>query len=343
MPARCLGMSLLLLVAATGCPKDPPAPSSSWSTLSADLDRSVLSAWGNEAGDVYLAGGGLGVTGLDALALHHDGNTAAWRELPTTGHEETFWWVWGSPDGDAWFVGELGLVMRWDGTTFELMTSGTTATLFGVWGSGPDDVWIVGGLPNAGAVPENDVVLHYDGVAITRDTTAPVLGTALFKVWGSSADDIWVTGERGTVWHRTATGWRDRSVEVGARLSLFTVHGCSASEVYIVGGQTLYAYDGTSWSSPELPVAAGFNGVSCGGDWVLVVGNGGTKLRYSRTTEEWFDEQFDEPFDTDFHGALSIRGELWAVGGNFQFPAGVGQREGAVGLWTADATDRLIP
>jgi hypothetical protein len=65
---------------------------------------------------------------------------------------------------------------------------------------------------------------------------------------------------------------------------------------------------------------------------VLVVGNGGLKLRLDRTTGTWINEQLERPWDTDFHGALvAPDGQLWAVGGNFLTPPAADQRIGVMG------------
>src|SRR6266545_6694326 len=133
-----------------------------WRSMRSDLDRSVLSLWGNADDNVYLVGGSLGAPG-GALALHWDGE--AFTEIPT-GHAETLWWVWGTPDGkQVWMVGENGVVLRWDGTQVTTVESGTTAHLYGVWGTSATDVFIVGGRPGPDETPD-DVILHWDGAAL---------------------------------------------------------------------------------------------------------------------------------------------------------------------------------
>jgi hypothetical protein len=313
--------------AASGCGGDCTP---SWRPVfEAALDRSVLSVWGSRADDVYLVGGGLGVAGRGALALHWNGR--AWREL-ATGREETLFWVWGAPGAtDVWMVGERGLVLRWDGASFRVVPSGTSATLYGVWGASAADVWIVGGLPGAGAGLDNDVVLRWNGQALTRDASIPTRGAALFKVWGASAGDVWVSGEIGTLWRHTAQGWRDHASDLGTRASLLTVHGCSASEVYAVGGTDVWRFDGRAWATVRQ-APSGANGVSCGSRGVLVAGNAGLKMRYERTLDRWFDDRLAEPWQTDFHGAwVSPDGDLWAAGGNFLLPPSSGNRTGVVG------------
>lgn len=322
-------VAISLALSGAGCPGEECQPG--WAPVAEDLPAPVLAAAAGDAGDVFVVGGGLGVSGIEALARRWDGD--AWSTLPT-GRAETLWWVWPRTSTDVWMVGENGLVLRWDGAAFETIASNTTATLYGVWGTGPDDVWIVGGTVGSAAGAPKDVVLHWDGTTLAPDSTRPARDVVLFKVWGSGADDLWIVGEGGTILHRNETGWRDDSAAAGVNASLLTVHGCSATEVYAVGARSLVRYDGTAWAPVGGVELASFaNGVSCGEDAVLVVGNSGVKLRFDRSANQWIDEQFERPWDTDFHGALvAPDGQLWAVGGNFLVPPSANYRVGVVGV-----------
>jgi hypothetical protein len=288
----------------------------SWTTVDGKLDGAGLAIWGASDDDVYLVGGPPGPDGT-ALLRRSDGER--WTEIET-GTPATLWWVWGAPEGkDVWMVGENGTILRYDGSAVREVASGTSAHLYGVWGSSSKDVWIVGGRPGPEEGPD-DVVLHWDGAALEVVELPEARGAALFKVWGASADAVWIAGEAGTLWRRDPTGWVDESIATHDTLT--TVHGCSAHEIYAVGGQTLYRSDGRSWAKVEdariLGVAAG---VACGADAVLVVGSGGLKLRLDRASGEWLDETLEEPYATDFHGAwISPGGALWATGGDYVAP-----------------------
>jgi hypothetical protein len=310
----------LLLLAVAGC--HASECQEGWKPVLGTLDRSVLSIWGR-ANEVFLVGGGLGAGG--ALALRWDGATVA--EI-ATGRSETLWWVWGT-DTAVWMVGEHGLVLRGDGRTAAPLATGVEATLYGVWGAGPDDVWIVGGNPGRGDAAANDVVLHWDGQTLSP-AGPPPRGLAFFKVWGAGGD-IWVGGEGGALWRRVAGEWEDHRLPTTSPVT--TVHGCAADDVWAVAGQKVWRYDGT-WA-PVMDTVAAANGVSCGAAGVLVVGNGGLKLRFAGGV--WHDETREEPFSTDFHGAwVAPGGQMWAGGGNFNTPPPIA-RKGVVGLFGCPA------
>jgi hypothetical protein len=323
-----------LVIAVSGCPSpDPPPPDGgtpAWQVVldEDDLDRAVISVWGTGPNDLYAVGGPLGNTGFETLALHFDG--ASFRELKPGG-EETFWWVSGSSSDDVWMVGEQGRITHWDGSTFTEHTSGTTATLWGVYAFSKTDAWAVGGTPEGGVDKPNDIVLHWNGSAWSPEALpTDVVGRSLYKVWGTSSDDLYVVGEFGTIWHKKAGTWTLESDPPLAKGTLFTVYGCSATDVYAVGGQDVLRSDGKSWSKVDLTIFNGVNGVSCGAPGeVAIVGYGGLKQRL--VGDAWVDEFAIEPYG-DMHAVWADgKGAFWAVGGDFVSNAAPGMpRKGLI-------------
>lgn len=329
-PMSTFGRTTLLVMAGVlaGCPDEssteggggsggspPSAPA--WSSVFAEdtLDRSLLAIWGTSSTDVYAVGGPLRNEGFEALALHFDGD--GWRELPVGG-TDSYWWVHGSSETDLFFVGEAGRITHWDGAEASELDSGTTATLWGAIAFAPDDVWVVGGMVGGAATTPDDVVLHYDGSTF-ESVTLPgeALGRALFKVWGSSSDDLFIVGEGGVIWHKQGDTWTNESGEPTlADGNLTTVHGCSASDVYAVGGRDMLHYDGTSWSRLDKQLGSDVNGVVCvDASTAAIVGMGGLKQRL--VDGEWIDEFAVAPFD-DLHAVWADEtGAYWAVGGDF--------------------------
>ncbi len=310
-----------LLVTQGACssePPDGPDTTARWQTVCDDsaLGSAALAAWGSGPDDVYVVGGPLGNMGLEAIALHFDGD--GWKRL-APGGADSFWWVGGSGANDVWMVGEKGRITHWDGSTFEEHPRPTTATVWGVWAASPDDAWIVAGTPTGGTKAPNDLIFHWDGKTWAQDPLpgAP-LGVSLNKIWGATPDDIYVVGEAATVWHRKGTTWTLESNPPVASGNLLSIHGCSATEVYAVGGTDLLRSDGATWSKvTELTIAGTANGVACNAPGeVAIVGFGGMKQR--RVEGKWINELKAQPYDTDFHGVWADgHGAFWALGGDF--------------------------
>jgi hypothetical protein len=330
-----VALALLACAPSTTAPPDdaaaPPAPPA-WRSVLEHLDGSLLAIWGTSERDIWTVGGPLGNAGLESLVMRFDGS--AWRRAPTGG-PETFWWVHGTGPSDVWLVGERGRITHWDGTRFEERASGTTATLFGVWAAAPDDAWAVGGTPDQ---PEaaNDVVLHWDGASWRPEALPELKKVPLFKVWGASKDDLYIVGEAGLVWHRTGGAWR-READGVAKGRLTTVTGCSATELFAVGGRDLLTARSGTWTRDDAALVNDVNGVACAPPgaparpWgrAVVVGGGSLKLRL--VGDRWESDFGDVPF-TDLHGAwVDPTGAFWGVGGSFSAsPRPGASREGVV-------------
>jgi hypothetical protein len=309
-----------------------------WRPVLENLDGTLLSVWGTSERDVWTVGGALG-NGFDALVLRFDGTT--WRRL-SPGKTETFWWVHGTSDTDVWLVGEKGRITHWDGSAFTEVPSGTDATLFGVWAAAPNDAWAVGGTPDQPS-GTNDVLLHWDGAAWSREVLPEPQKTAFFKVWGSSANDLYVVGEAGVIWHRTGSEWK-REASGLATSRLTTVAGCGPNEVYAVGGRELLVSNGTEWKRAEidpLELVNDLNGVACDGGRVVVVGGGSLKLR--RVNGAWESDFGSTPY-TDLHGAwVDPSGAFWGAGGQFSTAPHAGaKRNGVIARWATDVVPSTL-
>src|SRR5207237_5473138 len=52
--------------------------------------------------------------------------------------------VWGSGASDVWAVGDMGVILHWNGSGWSQVPSGTTKYLRCIWGRSSNDVWAVG-------------------------------------------------------------------------------------------------------------------------------------------------------------------------------------------------------
>lgn len=77
----------------------------------------------------------------------------SWTATPNTGAgTTTIRAMWSSGDNFVLAVGDGGMILRFDGTTWTKMTSNVTANLHAVWGTSPTNVYAVG---------DNATILHY--------------------------------------------------------------------------------------------------------------------------------------------------------------------------------------
>jgi len=267
----------------------------------------------------------------------------AWERL-SPGGTETYWWIHGTAADDVWLVGERGRITHFDGVTFTEHPRAGTATLWGVFAASRTDVWVVGGSPEGGSGAPNDLLFHYNGIQWTQETLPGTpRNAALFKVWGAPDGDLFVVGEYGVIWHRRGTVWTDETSAALAQGTLFTVHGCSPSDVWAVGGQAVLHFDGTAWSRVALSGVGGLNGVACGaGGVVTAVGFGSVKLR--RLDGAFVDESANEPF-TNLHAAWDDGGgTVWVSGGDWLGRVNPGQpRPGAIGRYGAGTVATSVP
>jgi len=125
--------------------------------------------------------------------------------------------------------------------------------------------------------------------------------------------------------------------------NLLTVFGCSATDIYAVGGQEVLHSDGAGWTKVALELFNTVNGVTCGAPGeVLIVGGGGLKQRLVRGT--WVDD-FDAAPNGDLHGCWSDgQGTFWAAGGEFISKPALGNpRKATVGRYGPGNVRSITP
>lgn len=157
--------------------------------------------------------------------------------------------------------------------------------LVSVWGTGPEDVWAAGGNLDGG------IVMHSDGQSWSAvDTGAPAM---LWWIYGFSADDVYAVGEHGVILHYDGSSWQ--RAESGTDVTLYGVWGASADDVWIVGGDpaadrgaVILRGRGTSFRAmtdlpAELAPSVLFKAYGYAADDVIIVGSGGTVLRWDGT------------------------------------------------------------
>lgn len=154
-------------------------------------EQDLWGVWGSAPNDLWAVGGNGDETGLATL-LHFDGSDWTATATPTLNRANVraFFKVWGTSAEQVFVVGQRGVLLAYDGTTWTAEESGTGEDLVSLWGTAPDNILAVGGR-------QNGVVAHYDGDGWTSRVLDFVPG--LNGVWMRRADIAHVGGVGGTI------------------------------------------------------------------------------------------------------------------------------------------------
>ena len=146
------------------------------------------------------------------------------------------WDVWGSSSNDVFAVGEHGIILHYDGSSWTSMTVPPTEGLYDIWGNSSNDVYAVG---------SDGTIVHYDGTSWTTMTSGTT--RTLFSIWGSSCNDVFVVGGSGKILHYDGSSWT--SMTSGDTSTLVGIWGITGSDVFAVGNGITLHYDGTEWTT----------------------------------------------------------------------------------------------
>jgi hypothetical protein len=138
--------------------------------------RLLLGVWGASANDVFAVGGYTdGMTAEDSLLLHYNGQE--WAKMKSgNGLPYGLRAVMGSSGTDVYAVGGdmkqdgLGVVLHYDGETWEDTNAPVNSKVDSLWVAGPSSVYVPNGY---------DGILHYDGAEWTLYSAAEV-----HYIWG---------------------------------------------------------------------------------------------------------------------------------------------------------------
>jgi hypothetical protein len=173
--------------------------------------------------------------------------------------------VYGFAPDDVYAVGDHGLILHFDGASWQRAESGTDLPLYGSWGASGDDVWIVGGDPTQ---PGSAVVLRGRGTSFTPvDLPAELRPSVFFKAYGYADNDIIMVGTEGTVLRGDGTTWRRDQVPTSE--PIFSLWGRGRDDLYAVGGWasgTVLHHGGDGWTEVAATAGSGLTGVFTGPD-----------------------------------------------------------------------------
>ena len=100
--------------------------------------------------------------------------------------------AWSATDGRPCLI---GLVLQFDGASWNTVRTGEPYALLGIHGSEPDNIYAVGAARNGERI--ESAVLHFDGSEWT--SKSPGIGTFLWDVLALSTGDYIVVGPDSTL------------------------------------------------------------------------------------------------------------------------------------------------
>jgi len=197
-----------------------------WDSAAIASYSSVTGFWGLSPSDTWATGflyeAGTGFT-TGGATFHYTGDT--WAPIDPAGVTTPLRSINGTANDDIWTVGDEGVILHYNGSSWQAETSPTQDNLYAVWSVARDDVWIAGA---------DGVLLHDTGSGWQAQ---PQLTRArLYGLWAKSASDVWAVGSIGTVLHYDGSSWTH--IWSGTSTDLSAVYGADGV-VYAVGREGL--------------------------------------------------------------------------------------------------------
>ena len=183
---------------------------------------------------------------------------------------------------DDIFVGGIGTICHYNGTSWSTMEIDSEAYIWGLWGIDGNHVY---------AVDMDGGIHFYDGSSWTKQVTYS--GVWFSSIYGTAADDIYATASSGTnrLYHYDGTTWEVVSnISLPSGAGLYAVWGSASNDIYVVGSKgTIFHYDGSSWEQTFDIPAVEYHGIwGTSSSNVLIAGEKGILLR--KNGSSWTEE-----------------------------------------------------
>lgn len=175
-----------------------------WSSVPTEPELDLQSVWARGQNDIWAVFETVTALKPDGGVIHFNGTV--WEKKELTG--DPLLGIWGSPNGEAWAVGNNGAIWRFYGTGWHREPCRAEVSLRSVHGSAPDDVWMVGAFDNK-IDKLSGHILHWDGSSLKE---SPKHGDAYLRsVWAYSRNSAYIGGENGALLTWDGINWNPMS------------------------------------------------------------------------------------------------------------------------------------
>jgi hypothetical protein len=235
-----------------------------WVTENSGVFTTLRGVWSDGASVVAVGDGG--------STLHRVGNS--WQSKPSQTPGDLFG-IWGFDSKNIYAVGEKGVVVKYDGTSWskkgDMLKDSNGAVLHSIIGFGAEGPFIAVGT-------SGDSVVNLDGVWKKADNK--VNTNELHSVWGAVPEAVWAVGNLGTINKWDGSKWE--AISSPTDLNLYAVWGRSQEEVYAAGQYgVLLNWDGISWKIVRSSTSQNLRAVwGLGPNNVYAVGQYATIMHY---------------------------------------------------------------
>jgi hypothetical protein len=231
-----------------------------------------------------------------------DGTTWASVSAPPSFYTRA---IGGTSPEDLWVVGAAGTAAHFDGVNWTVHDVGAEVELADVVALSPNDVWVAGGA---------GVVSHYDGTAWTPTT---LTGSMLNSLHRSVSGELYVLGNSCSLFRLEKGAWVAANSPCPQAGNLDLMWAFSDSDQWVLGksssfGQTMYHYDGSTWTRVQDFSNTTLNTLWASGPKdIYAAGDFGHLYRYNGVS--W--ERQQSAARTDFTSMIGASSsDVWLVG-----------------------------
>lgn len=116
------------------------------------------------------------------------GWSSSWRWENPRPQGQFLYGIWGSAADDVYAVGDAGVIVRFDGTSWNVIPSGTGTDLENIWGKSPLSIFVVG---------DGGLIRYFDGAEWTAMSSRAKW--SLHGVFGVGPGRVYAVGDVGTI------------------------------------------------------------------------------------------------------------------------------------------------